>query len=226
MTHTTKSRIATAAFTLTLTAAAVIGAPGRAHSAIGPVTSGNGWKLRTPYVTHIDTGNWAIAFHNETSRTKLTPYAKNVAAELSSYLGVTFTVTTRIVPTSTTVCAPSHTISLRWISKPDPASPNASYTASCTRNDAPYSAYIYINSDYWLPTRNFPEGVRRNVIWHEAGHAVGLAHPATCPTDRYGRKPIMCDLNSYKALTTRRYSTFEATAFKHLKANRLYYPLP
>lgn len=220
-----KTRIATAAFALTLAAGAVTLAPHDAHSATGPVTSGSGWKLRTG-VTHIDTKPWQIVFHNTTSRTKLTAYLKNNAAELASHLGVTFTVTTKIIPASTSKCLPSHTISYRWMSKPDPANPNRSFAASCTQNNAPHSASVYINSDYWLSTRNFHEGVRRNVIWHETGHAVGLAHPTTCPTDRYGRKPLMCDVNTYRSLTTRRYSSYEATAFKNLKANRAYALLP
>lgn len=222
MNPTTKTRTAAAAFAVTLAAGVGTLAPD-AHAAVGPVTSGTGWKLR-PSVTHIDTKPWQLTFHDTTSRTKLTAYLKNNAAELASYLGVTFTVTTRIVPASRTTCLPSHTITYRWQPKPDPASPNRSFTAPCTSNSAPYSASVYINSDYWSPTRNFHEGVRRNVIWHESAHAVGLAHPATCPTDRYGRKPLMCDVNTYRSLSTRRYSTFEATAFKYLRANRIYYP--
>ncbi|MCL8016926.1 hypothetical protein [Streptomyces sp. AS02] len=225
MNTSSKNRIAGAALALTLAVGAVIAQPHDAHGAVGPVTSGSGWKLRTG-VTHIDTKPWQITFHDATSRTKLTGYLKNNAAELTYRLGVQFTVTTKLIPVSRTTCLPSHTISYRWQSKPDPANPNRSFAVPCTSGQAPHSASIYINSDYWSPTRNFAEGVRRNVIWHETGHAVGLAHPATCPTDRYGRKPIMCDVNSYKALTTWRYSSYENTAFKYLKANRAYYPMP
>lgn len=64
-----------------------------------------------------------------------------------------------------------------------------------------------------------------NVIWHESGHAVGLAHPTTCPRDRYGRQPLMC-ADTYNDLRTRRYSSFEATAFRRLVTNRAYYPAP
>jgi hypothetical protein len=219
-------RIAAASFALTLTAAAVVVAtPSRAHSAtVGPVVSGNGWKLNAPAITHIDTQPWQIAFHDTTSRAKLTPYLKNTAAELTSYLGVKFTVTTKIVPITRGKCVTSHVISYRYMSKPDPAYPNRSFTAPCSYKSAPYSATVYINSDYWAPGRRFHEGVRMNVIWHESAHAVGLAHPNTCPTDRYGRKPLMCDVNTYRSLSTRRYSSFEATAFRHLITNRAYYP--
>lgn len=222
MTSTTrKHRISTTAFALTLTAAAVIGAPGRAH-AIGPVTEGNGWKL-LPRITHIDTRPWEIAFHDTTSRTRLTPYAKNVAAELTSYLGVKITVTTKVVPTTVGKCPPSHTISYRWISKPDPTHPNRSFTGTCNWNDATYSAYVYINSDYWLPNSPIPEWLRMNVIWHESGHAIGLNHPTTCPTNTYGVRPLMC-ADTYKDLRTRRYTPYEATAFHRLVTNRIYYP--
>ncbi|WP_399559527.1 hypothetical protein OIA45_48850 (plasmid) [Streptomyces chartreusis] len=196
-----------------------------AHGATGPTTSGPGWKLRSS-VTHIDTAPWQITFHDATSRTKLTAYLKNNAAELSSYLGVKVTVTTRIVPTSTSKCLPSHTISYRWQSKPDPVNPNRSYAVPCSWNKTPYSASVYINSDYWSPTRRFHEYQRMNVIWHESAHAVGLTHPATCPKDKVGRLPIMCNAESYKALSTRRYSSFEVTAFKYLRTNRAYYPVP
>lgn len=210
--------------TVILVATALTAATSDAHAA-GPVVSGNGWKLR-PGVTHIDSKPWVIAFNDTTSRTKLTTYAKNNAAELTARLGVTFTVTTKIIHTSTSKCLPSHTISYRWQSKPDPNYPTRSYTTPCTFNSAPHSASIYINSDYWKPGSRILEHQRLNVFWHETAHAAGLTHPATCPTDRYGRKPLMCDVNSYKSLnTSRRYSSFEATAFRYLVANRAYYPL-
>lgn len=214
----------TTAFALTLTAAAVIGATGRAHAAVDPVTSGTGWKLLAPSVDHIDTRPWTIAFHDTTSRTHLTGYLKNVAAELTADLGVTFTVTSKTVPVTVGTCPPDHTISLRYMSKPDPAHPNRSFTGTCGKGHATYSAYVFVNSDYWSPTRNFAEPVRQNVIWHEMGHAVGLNHPDTCPTDKTGRRPLMCDVNTWRATSTRRYSSFERTAFKRLVTNRAYYP--
>ena len=222
-----RTRIASTAFALTLAAGAaviVIAAPGDAHSATGPVTSGNGWKLNAPRITHIDTKPWTIAFHDTTSRTKLTPYVKNVAAELTTHLGVKFTVTTRIVPTIVGKCPPSHTISYRWISKPNPDRPNQSFAGACSLRGAAYSGYAYINSDYWAPGRRFREPRRQNVIWHETAHTLGLTHPATCPKDKTGRKPLMCDVDTYLATSNRRYSSFEATAFRRLVTNRAYYP--
>lgn len=206
------------AFALTLTAGALL-APHDAHGATGPVTSGHGWKLNGR-ITHIDTQPWTIAFHDTTSRTKLTGYARHVAAELTTHLGVKVTVTTRIVPTKPGTCPPSHIISFRWISKPNPDRPNQSFAGACSLRGAAYSGYAYINSDYWAPGRRFRESQRMNVIWHEAAHTIGLTHPATCPRDRYGRKPIMCDVDTYNSLSTRRYPSFEQTAFKHLRANR------
>jgi hypothetical protein len=218
-------RIAATAFTLTLTAAAIIGAPNRAH-ATTPVVAGSGWKLLAPGIDHIDTKPWTIAFHDTTSRTHLTPYVKNVAAELSADLGVKFTVTTKTVPVTVGKCPPSHTISLRYMSKPNPASPNQSFTGTCSLGHATYSAYTFINSDYWSKARNFSEPTRMNVIWHELGHAVGLAHPTTCPKDKTGKTPLMCGTgsNGYSDLRTRRYTSFEVTAFHRLVTNRLYYP--
>lgn len=219
-----RTRIAlNTALTATLVAGTVLFGPDRAHAA-GPVYSGNGWKINALRITHIDTKPWTVAFHDTTSRTKLTGYAKNAAAELTSHLGVKITVTTRIVPTKVGVCPPSHTISIRWISKPNPDRPNQSFTGSCGHQQAAYSAYVYINSDYWAPGRRFTEWQRMNVFWHEMAHAVGLGHPATCPRDRSGRQPLMCG-NPYTDLRTRRYSSFEHTAFKHLVTNRLYAPL-
>ncbi|MFE6412620.1 hypothetical protein ACFVOR_37435 [Streptomyces sp. NPDC057837] len=218
-------RIASTAFALTLAVGAVIAAPSDAHSVTGPVTDGHGWKLNAPRITHIDTKPWQIAFHDTTSRAKLTPYLRNTAAELTSYLGVTFTVSTRIVPVTRGQCVTGHVISYRYMSKPDPTRPNASFTGACgNTRQAADGAYVFINSDYWSPTRRFSEPVRMNVIWHETAHAVGLSHPATCPKDRYGRQPLMC-ADTYKDLRTRRYSSFEHTAFKQLRLNRAYYPV-
>ncbi|MFG2276736.1 hypothetical protein ACGFNY_44135 [Streptomyces chartreusis] len=223
MNPATKSRIASTAFALTLAAGAVVIAPQDAHGATGPVTSGSGWKLQTN-ITHVDTQPYTIAFHDATSRTRLTPYVKNVATELKSY-GIPVTLTTRIVPTTVGKCPPSHTISYRWISKPNPDRPNQSFTGTCALKGATYSAYVYINSDYWATGRRFYEWQRMNVIWHESGHAVGLSHPATCPKNSAGLQPLMC-ADTYKDLRTRRYSSYEATAFRHLITNRAYYPLP
>lgn len=217
-------RIASTAFALTLAAGAVIAAPPDAHSVTGPVTAGHGWKLNAPRITHIDTKPWAIAFHDTTSRSKLTPYLRNTAAELATHLGVTITVTTRIVPVTRGKCVTGHVISYRYMSKPDPTRPNASFAGACgNTRQAADGAYVFINSDYWSPTRRFSEPVRMNVIWHETAHAVGLSHPTTCPRDRYGRQPLMC-ADTYKDLRTRRYSSFEHTALKQLRTNRLYYP--
>jgi hypothetical protein len=213
--------VASTAFALTLTAGAVL-APTDAHSLTGPVTAGNGWKLNSPRITHIDTRPWQIAFHDTASRAKLTPYLRNTAAELQANLGVTFTVTTRIVPVTRGTCVRGHVISYRYMSKPDPARPNASFTGACgNTNQAADGAYVYINSDYWSPTRRFSEPVRMNVIWHETAHALGLSHPATCPTNSAGLKPLMC-ADTYKDLRTRRYSSFEQTAFRHLITNRIH----
>ena len=209
-------------FVLALTVGAVTAYPTNAHPTAGPVTAGNGWKLQAPRITHIDTKPWQIVFHDTTSRSKLTRYAKNVAAELTTHLGVKVTVTTRIVPTTPGKCPPSHTIAYRWISKPNPDRPNQSFAGACSLSGAAYSGYAYINSDYWAPGRRFRESQRMNVIWHETGHTLGLTHPATCPKDKTGRKPIMCDVDTWNSLSTRRYSSFEATAFRHLRTNRAY----
>lgn len=217
----TRSRIATTAYALTLAAAAFL-VDQKAHAATAPVVSGHGWKLQAPTITHIDSQPWTIAFHDSTSRTKLTPYLKNTAAELTTLLGVKVTVTTKIVPSTLGKCITGHVISYRYTPKPDPAYPNRSFTGSCSnKSRAADGAYVYINSDYWLKTRNFSEPVRMNVIWHETAHAVGVSHPATCPRDKAGRQPLMC-ADTYKDLRTRRYSSFEATAFRQLRLNRLY----
>jgi hypothetical protein len=198
--------------------------PTEAHPATGPVTSGHGWKISAPAITHIDTKPWQIAFHDTASRAKLTPYLRNVAAELSSHLRVKVTVTTRIVPVTRGKCVRGHVISYRYMLKPDPTRPTASFAGSCGNSSrAADGAYVFINSYYWRPGNRYAEYTRMNVIWHESAHGVGLTHPNTCPRDRYGRQPLMC-ADTYKDLRTRRYSSFEATGFRQLVANRKYYP--
>ena len=221
-----RTRIA-AALTVALAVGAVIAVPGDAHGATGPVVSGTGWKISAPGITHLDTKPWAIAFHDTTSRTKLTPYMRNVAAELTSRTGVTFTVTTKLVPVTRGTCVPGHTISLRWQSKPDPAHPGSSFTGACGNSvHAANGAYIFINSDYWKTGSTISEPTRMNVIWHEAGHAVGLAHSATCPRDGNGLTPLMCATgsNGHQDLRTRRYTSWDIKGFSHLVTNRAYYP--
>lgn len=221
------ARVAATALTITLTVGATVVAANndRAHAAVGPVYAGNGWKINAPGITHIGSQPWTIAFHDTGSRTKLTPYLRNTAAELAADLGVKITVSTRIVPITRGKCVTGHVISYRYMSKPDPTHPNRSFTGACGNSlHAADGAYVYINSDYWLKTRNFSEPVRMNVIWHESAHAVGLGHPATCPRDKYGKQPLMCaDTNN--DLRLHRYSSFEVTAFKQLVKNRYYAPL-
>ncbi|NUS25100.1 MAG: hypothetical protein HOV92_12870 [Streptomyces sp.] len=212
-----------AAVVLTLVTGLTAATASDAHGTTGPVTYGSGWKLQAPNIDHIDTRPWVIAFHDRTSMTRLTPYVRNTAAELSSYLGVKFTVLPLIVSATRGKCPPSHTITMRWMSKPDPDHPGWSFTGACGSGHAAYSAYTFINSDYWKAGSGVPEWQRMNVIWHELGHAVGLAHPATCPKDKTGKPPLMCT-DTYNDLRLRRYSSFEATAFRQLVANRAYYP--
>lgn len=210
--------------TVVLVATALTAGTSDAHGATAPVTSGNGWKLLAPRITHIDSQPWTIAFHDLKSKNRLYPYAKNAAAEMSSYLGVKISVTSLIVPVTKGVCPPYHVISMRSMSKPDPAYPTRSFSGACGSNAAAYSAYSFINSDYWQSWYPAKEYQRMNVMWHELAHTVGLDHPATCPKNAAGLQPLMC-ANTYNDLRLRRYSSFEVTAFKQLIKNRAYYPL-
>jgi hypothetical protein len=210
--------------TIVLVATALTAHAGDAHAATGPTVSGTGWKLQAPRITHIDTRPWTVAFHDLKSRNRLYPYVKNTAAELATHLGVKITVTSLIVPIAKGTCPPYHVISLRSMSKPDPNYPTRSFSGTCASNNAAYSAYSFINSDYWQAWYPVQEYQRMNVIWHEMAHTVGLDHPATCPKNAAGLQPLMC-ANTYKDLRLRRYSSFEITAFKQLVKNRAYYPV-
>ena len=214
------------ALTATLIAGALLADANRAH-AVGPVFSGTGWKINAPRITHIDTKPWQIAFHDTTSRTKLTGYLKANAAELASYLGVKVSVTTRIVPVTRGKCVTGHVISYRWMSKPNPDRPNESFTGACGNTaHAADGAYVYIISDYGRPGSGITEPARMNVIWHESAHGFGLGHPATCPRDKTGKKPLMCatGANGYNDLRIRRYTSWDITGLRRLASNRIYYP--
>lgn len=212
----TASNLALAA---TLTAAAVLIPAHDTHSATRPIVSGTGWKLSKP-VTHIDTRPWTIGFNDATSRTRLTPYLRKTAAELSYRMAVKVTVTTRIIPTRRGACGPTHTITFRWMSKPVPGKPNDSIAGGCNVKGRADSGWALINSDYWAKGRRISEARRMNLIWHEAAHTIGIHHPTSCPKDKAGRRPLMCDVNSYSSLSSRRYSTWEVKAFANLRANR------
>lgn len=221
-----RTRIATTtALAVTLAAAAIVGAPGRAHSDTAlPVYSGTGWKIATGNgMRYLGSSPWTIRFYNTSSRTALTDYAKRTAAELTKQTGVTFTVTTTISQ-GTTLCPTGRVIIMRLTSTITRSAASQCHTATGAA-DGSRATFALTN---WQNTTlaGSHEIYRRQVVSHELGHSVGLAHPATWTTNP---PPLMRGdvWGGYKTLTqASQYTGQDITGLKNLRANASKLPAP
>jgi hypothetical protein len=220
-----RTRIAAVAFTLTLTTAAVIAAPGRAHGAsLYQVYEGTGWNIADGNgVRYLDTNPWKIVFYDSTSLTKLTPYAKLTAAHLKTATGLTVTVTTTITK-GTTTCPTGHTIIMRLTSTVTRSAASQCHTATGAA-DGSRATFALGN---WTNTTlsGSHEIYRRKVTSHELGHSFGLTHPKSWTSNP---SPLMRgDIwGGYKTTTyADNYTPQDITGFKNLVANRYKVPPP
>jgi hypothetical protein len=176
-----RTRIAATAFTLTLAAAAVIAAPARAHATTAfRVYSGTGWKIATGNgEQYLGSGAWTIVFYDSSSRTALTTYAKRTATELTKNTGVTFTVTTTISKGATT-CPTGRVIIMRLTSTVTRSAASQCHTLTGAADGS--RATFALTNWQTVKLAGFNEIYRRQVVSHELGHSVGLAHPTTFTT--------------------------------------------
>ncbi|MET7429653.1 hypothetical protein ABZT16_11725 [Streptomyces flaveolus] len=192
-------------------------APGHATAA-GLVYSGPGWQIAAEDDIHsLDTQDpYLFTFTDTASRTRLTPYATAVAAQLHEVTGLTFTVTTTIeAPPAEGSCPTEHHMTLGVKYRPTGVKGmSRAWTCYTNRPGSPdyhaaWGGWTWIDSEYWyanwFSTNSTVNTAQiKNAITHEIGHLVGLAHPNTdvdgdgviedyeCVRTTYGYLPVMC----------------------------------
>ncbi|MFJ8727696.1 hypothetical protein [Streptomyces sp. NPDC093269] len=179
-----------------------------------PVYKGTGWKAWTSNdIYSLSPQPYTIVFADTTARTKLTPYLKAPAAQVTTSVGVKVTVTTTI-DTTKAVCPAFHRIVVHYGYRPNGVKgmsrANACYALA---DGSAFGGHIWMDSEYWTSstwfskTSSLNEAWRRDAVTHELGHILGLDHPNTdvnkdgkianaeCVKSTAGRKPIMCSSN-------------------------------
>ncbi|MEU3528804.1 hypothetical protein AB0E62_33985 [Streptomyces sp. NPDC038707] len=221
-------------------------APGQATAA-SAVYSGPGWRIDTANGIHsLSPAPYLFTFADSASRTRLTPYAQAVAAQLTSVTGATFTVTTIIeAPPAEGSCPAEHHMVLGVKYRPTGVK-GMSRAWSCYTNrpgspdhHAAWGGWTWIDSEYWyanwFSTNATVNAAQiKNAITHEIGHLVGLAHPNTdvdgdgvvedyeCVRTTYGYLPVMCapGLGGYTTSSGGgQFTSIEAPGLRQLVAN-------
>ncbi|MEU3613510.1 hypothetical protein ABZ725_14500 [Streptomyces sp. NPDC006872] len=202
-------------FLLALVAAAglLFAAAPPASPAAAPAYSGTGWKIWTGAgIYSLNPDPYTIVFADTAARTKLKPYLGKPAAQASTVTGVQITVTDTIDTTPTDTCPPRHRIIVHYSHQPT-GEPGMSQARPCYQipDGSAWGGHILIDSEYWTSPAWFStdtaknDAYRWNVITHELGHTLGLAHVnqdlnadgivkrGECVATSTGNKPIMCD---------------------------------
>ncbi|NEA48458.1 hypothetical protein [Streptomyces sp. SID10815] len=189
-------------------------ASGQATAATA-IYSGTGWRAWTDnQIVSLSPDPYVIVFADETARTQMSGILKYPAAQVTSQVGVQITVTDTIDATPSGTCPARHLIVVHSVYRPV-GTAGMSRTMAChTIGDgSAWGGHLLIDSEYWTtanwfstdPTVN--SAWRRDIVTHELGHALGLAHPnqdlngdgvvapGECVQTGIGLKPIMCSPN-------------------------------
>lgn len=188
-------------------------------AAATPVYSGTGWKIWTSVGIHsLGRGPYVFTFANASSRTRLTPYVKAVASQLTEVTGVRFTVSTTIeTPPAPGGCPPEHHMVMGVKYRPYQGQKGISHAWACWTNrpgkpdhHAAWGGWAWIDSEYWSTNHWFSTNQTintariKNTVTHEIGHLAGLAHPNKdldhdgtakwyeCVETTGGYLPVMC----------------------------------
>lgn len=198
---------------LAVAAGLLLAAASPATPAAGPVYAGRGWKIWTGAgIYSLNPDPYQIVFADETARTNLKPYLIKPAAQASTVTGVQITVTDLLDATPAGICPSRHRIIVSYTSQPT-GEPGMSNADPCYEiaNGSAWGGHVFIDSEYWTspgwfsadPAKN--DAYRWNVITHELGHSLGLAHVnedlngdgvisrGECVATASGTRPIMCD---------------------------------
>ncbi|GAA3121610.1 hypothetical protein [Streptomyces echinatus] len=159
-------------------------APGQA-SAATPVYSGTGWRAWTANgIYSLAPDGYTIVFADDTARTKLAPYFKTPANQVTTSVGVPITVTTALDDTPISSCPSRHAIVVHYLYRPT-GKAGVSKALAChdTADDSAWGGHLLIDSEYWTSSNWFSTNAtlndiyRKNVVSHELGHIFGLDHP-------------------------------------------------
>jgi hypothetical protein len=184
-----------------------------AEAADAPVYAGRGWKIWTSAgIYSLNPDPYTIVWADAEARTKLKPYLIKPAAQASTVTGVQITVSDTIDTTPADLCPPRHLIVVHYSYQPT-GQEGMSQGRPCYEiaNGSAWGGHMLIDSEYWTsaswfsadPAKN--DAYRWNVITHELGHNLGLAHVnedlngdgavkrGECVATATGTKPIMCD---------------------------------
>ncbi|MFF0777109.1 hypothetical protein [Streptomyces sp. NPDC003720] len=221
-------------------------APGRAAAA-GPVYSGTGWKIATKDGIHsLSPKSYVFTFASTSSRTKLTPYAQAVAAQLTAVTGTKFVVSTTVeTPPAVGSCPAEHHLILGVKYRPV-GTKGMSRAYNCFTDRAgsvdyraAWGGWAWIDSEYWyanwFSTNATVNSARiKNAVTHEVGHLVGLDHPNKdldkdgvvedyeCARTTGGYLPVMCapGLGGYTTSTSGgKFTSRDTPGLKQLVAN-------
>ena len=210
-----RTLLAVAAALLTVAALILASATDARAASTTPVYKGTGWKAETSLgIYSLSPAPYVIVFANTTARTKLAPYFKGPAAQVTTSVGVPITVSTTLDTTPLTACPARHRIVVHYTYRPM-GTKGMSQTRPChnTTDGSAWGGHISMDSEYWTSSTWFSKTASLNEAWrkdaatHELGHILGLDHPnqdlnkdgkvasQECVKSTAGRKPIMCSPN-------------------------------